>query len=233
MIETIIIIAVIGILAAIAIPSFGGMLDSVKLDQSISELRSTLSSAQRQAMRSGEPCLTGVRVRESDQEVLPPVSGFQAEILSSCLTPEDLPEGISFVSNIIAGEGSIALDTALESETSDSLSEPNFWEKAAAWACSKFGTFCPPDSNPATKVVDLAFGDRGHARFGVESNQSPPIDPSGKLVAFIRNQSDGKRKCVVISHRLGLTRIGRYSGSLDPVEMTQDGLCSTLEWNKQ
>ncbi len=239
MIETIIIVAVVAILALISAPSFASLLDSMRLDQSITELRTSLSSAQRQAIRSGQSCLAGIRVQNSDGGVLS-ATPFQSLIVASCQSEQEvLPQKISVVSNMKAGSTfAAATGTSQSSETStegSSSEEQEFWEQAAAWACENYGWFCSPESSQLaeTRVVDVEYGEQGRVHFGVVSDQQPPADPAGKIVAFISTRPEGKKKCIAISRRVGLTRIGNYSGSYDPNAMTNGGICTSVDWKQQ
>ncbi|NJN23235.1 MAG: hypothetical protein HC810_00950 [Acaryochloridaceae cyanobacterium RL_2_7] len=52
-------------------------------------------------------------------------------------------------------------------------------------------------------------------------------------MATITNEKRPKVRCLVISRRIGLTRIGYYQGGLSPQEITNEGQCKTLEWDQQ
>jgi prepilin-type N-terminal cleavage/methylation domain-containing protein len=67
LIETLIIVVIIGILAAIAIPSFASSFDRFKLNQAVVEVRGVLQEAQRQAIRNSKPC--EVELNLSDKQV--------------------------------------------------------------------------------------------------------------------------------------------------------------------
>lgn len=56
LIETMIIVVIIGILSAIAGPSFLGMLNRNKVNSVLSEMQGTLQQAQREAMRKSKAC---------------------------------------------------------------------------------------------------------------------------------------------------------------------------------
>lgn len=56
LIETMIIVVIIGILSAIAGPSFLGMLNRGKVNSALSEIQGTLQQAQREAMRKSKAC---------------------------------------------------------------------------------------------------------------------------------------------------------------------------------
>lgn len=228
--------AVVAILAVISAPSFGSLLDSVKLNQSVTELRSALSSTQRQAIRSGQSCLAGVQVQSSDNGVIGPnAANFQAAILTSCQgQSEMLPKGINIVSNITSSANLLATIDSSSTGSEESTSENQSWlEEVAQWTCENFGWFCPPEEAPAIKQVDVVFGQQGRIDFDVVSSQQNPVDPSGKMVAFLGGREDGKKKCIAISRRIGLTRIGTYSGSFDPAAITDTGVCTSLDWKKQ
>jgi hypothetical protein len=49
----------------------------------------------------------------------------------------------------------------------------------------------------------------------------------------VPERQNGKKKCIAISSTLGLTRVGTYVGGTDPNSITQTGVCTALEWNKQ
>jgi hypothetical protein len=83
--------------------------------------------------------------------------------------------------------------------------------------------------------VEIKFGKRGSAEFSIFSAVLPPLlpaDPTGKIVTFVKNPKVAK-KCVAISSTLGLTRMGTYTGSTNPADMTDTGICTAMNWTKQ
>ena len=56
LIETLTILVIIGILSAIAAPSFLGLLNRGKVSSNLNELQGALQEAQREAMRRSKPC---------------------------------------------------------------------------------------------------------------------------------------------------------------------------------
>lgn len=56
LIETMIIVVIIGILSAIAGPSFLGMLNKARVNSALSEIQGILQQAQREAMRKSKAC---------------------------------------------------------------------------------------------------------------------------------------------------------------------------------
>jgi prepilin-type N-terminal cleavage/methylation domain-containing protein len=56
LIETLIIVVIIGILSAIAVPSFLALLDRSKVNSALSQVQGVLQQAQREAIRKSKPC---------------------------------------------------------------------------------------------------------------------------------------------------------------------------------
>jgi type II secretory pathway pseudopilin PulG len=55
--EQLVIVAVMGVLVLLAVPNFMGVLDRVKLDQAITDVRGALQESQRQAIRLSQACV--------------------------------------------------------------------------------------------------------------------------------------------------------------------------------
>jgi hypothetical protein len=86
-------------------------------------------------------------VQESDGGKVTVVNDFQSVFLSDCLAESDLPEGVSIVSNIVAGTGAIAESINAKALEEDALSQfEQFLNVAVAWSCKTYGTFCSSDS---------------------------------------------------------------------------------------
>jgi hypothetical protein len=102
------------------------------------------------------------------------------------------------------------------------------WKK---WYCTENsdGTFEVQPIPP----IPVRFGVLGNAEFDVASNADTPVDPTGKIVLYLPNHSNIKKHCVAISNTLGLTRIGDYTGELDPPAITDSGVCKAANWEKQ
>ncbi len=230
MLETMIIVVVLGILSIIAAPNLSSLLDSIKVDQAVTELRSSLSETQRQAIRGGQTCMTSVLVQETDGSGKIPE--FQSVLNNQCLNAAvqhvDLPKGISIVTNIVPE----ANNTGGTSGGDTSGEEQSGWCKWMPWLW-----FCDnPASNGDTvkeALVGVGFGKQGSANYGVQTSQSTIQDPTGKFVVFVSKKPTGKQKCVAVSPRLGLTRIGTYIGGLLPNEITDEGICEPKNWQKQ
>jgi prepilin-type N-terminal cleavage/methylation domain-containing protein len=204
LIETLVVIAVVGILAAIATPSFLSTMDSANVDQTIAEIRGALQETQRQAIRKSQLCSVSVDVAS----VVPNIpSGNQQgnnqggnnqgenpginAVSGNCLTSGDheLPKGVDMATNI---------------------------------------------SGNSTADIAVQFGTLGSADFGLVGDGSVTLqDPSGKIVAFVPTRNNIKMKCIAISNTLGLTRVGNYIGETSPTSISRSGICTALEWDKQ
>lgn len=206
LIEVLVIIVVIGVVAAIAAPSFGSLLDSIKVNQTVTELRISLQETQRQAIRDNKVCETqftngngngngkGHGKKNGKGSAPNTVQG-------NCLTSGDrtLPDGVDIMTNIQSASSSAT---------------------------------APIDLGATT----IRFVPSGSAEFTVLSaaaDPTSPADPTGKAVAYIPDNQGVQKKCVAVSNTLGLTRIGTYTGNTDPAAITDTGICSALDWKQQ
>lgn len=91
LIETLVIVFIMGILSAIAVPSFLALLERAKLNSAVAEVRGALQEAQREAIRKSKPCTVTLNTAER-------------KVTSPCLVTGDrtLPEKVAMVTNISA-----------------------------------------------------------------------------------------------------------------------------------
>ncbi len=218
LIEVLVIIMIVGILAAIAAPSFGSLFDSIKVSQTVTELRSSLQETQRQSIRANKICETqvtssnenGNNGNENGNNGNGKGNGGNGGnnngrnvsnvVQGNCLAAGDqqLPGGVDLVTNIQSAAASSAL--------------------------------------PSSSTTNIRFVPSGSAEFSVLSasaQPSLPTDPTGKLVAYISSNQQVQKKCVAISNTLGLTRIGTYTGNTNPAAITDSGVCTALDWKQQ
>ena len=88
LIEVLVIIAIVGILSAIAIPSFISLINKIDLNNAVTEVRSALQTGQREAIRRSQVCTIGLN------PVNRTVTGY-------CLSGErNLPQEVDFATNI-------------------------------------------------------------------------------------------------------------------------------------
>lgn len=94
LIEKVIIVAVVGILGAVAAPNISKLLDRVKLDQATKEVRSALDETQREAIRGNKSCIVTLNLVAS-------------EVTGSCLQAGNrrLPKRISLATNMVSNLG--------------------------------------------------------------------------------------------------------------------------------
>lgn len=200
LIEVLVIVMVVGIVSAIAAPSFGALLDSIKVNQAVTELRSSLQETQRQAIRANKVCETQIAYIKRDGTVSKKRKK-PATVAEACVASDDgeIPDGVDITTNIQS--------TVVSSSS-------------------------PTDSG----AIAIRFVPSGSAEFTVKTAVSLPnlpSDPTGKVVAYIEGKQQQKKKCIAISNTLGLTRIGTYTGDVDPAAITDRGICSALDWKQQ
>ena len=222
LIETMIILAVVGILSAVAAPSFASLLDSIKVDQAVTNVQNILQDTQRQAIRTSQVC--AVQIPKNNGK------GNGNNGNENGKGNNGNKNGKGNNGNKNGKENNTITGNCL---TSGSPEIPNDITLATNMQGSPVAN---PLSNTSTlEIVDILFNALGSADFSIQSAvQAPqlPKDPTGKVVAFVDNPSVQK-KCVAISSTLGLTRIGVYTGDTTPEGITDKGICTALDWKQQ
>jgi type II secretory pathway pseudopilin PulG len=203
LIENLVIVSMIGILSVLAAPSVSALMDSLRIDQTIVEVRTALQTTQRQAIRRSQVCSVALQIEEPENgkgkgkgHNKKTNDATKNAVTGNCLLSgePDLPNNVSVATNLV-------------SSTPSSSSASNF---------------------------EIKYGVLGGAEFAIQGlNTSTTRDASGKIIAFVPERQDGKKKCIAVSSTLGLTRVGNYVGELDSESITQTGVCTALEWNKQ
>jgi type II secretory pathway pseudopilin PulG len=230
LVETLIIVIVVGVLATIALPSLTSMMDGAKVNQAISGVRSTLQEGQRQAIRNNEPCRVSVSL--SDGNGNRNGNSGNGNAYGNGNGNSGNTNGNKTGHDDNQGQGSSPSPDEGSSPSSNPLtvtkqcpasSEPDIDQNVGLESNMK--------TSGSSKDVAIAFGVFGSAEFGVVGG-SPTQDSSGKIVAFIPEKTV-KKKCIAISSTLGLTRVGDYSGGVTPEQITQEGVCTALDWTKQ
>ncbi|MEM9137104.1 MAG: prepilin-type N-terminal cleavage/methylation domain-containing protein [Cyanobacteria bacterium P01_F01_bin.42] len=325
LIESLIIIAVLAVFAAIAAPSFGNLLDGIRLNQTVTEARLVLSNAQRQAIRKRDVCRADISTNEystgrgksyatssffsncapSEESnfsqkvivatnVLPnsfSSSSVGASSTSSNMQPLNLLRNLygssGWNSELLGSSGTdwlIAADDLSDDDESDSnddlfddddddgdeannsrssnnsnansrnsgssgsstvgdIIDDAIDEGTRIWCRDHAGhdhddydeRCSRPSSSSSSgdpKIAQVAFGKSGNILFNIRSSIRVPDDPSGKLVLYTRDKEERTQKCIVISRRLGLTRVGSYRGELGQEDITK-GRCTATDWKTQ
>lgn len=93
--ETVVIAVVIGILAAIAIPSFLGWIRRKQLDDALVSLQGALQEAQAQAIRRSTTC--AVLIPDGDGQTL---TRSTDSAVGCLLSDRELPSGVRMISNL-------------------------------------------------------------------------------------------------------------------------------------
>ena len=216
LLELIIIMAVVGILAAVSAPSFASMLDSMKIDQTVNELRISLQDTQRQAIRTSQMCVVQIPANQGESPNSSPLPQWLVDLLAQ-LRPSSTPNKKSVTGNCLtSGSPEIPSNVDLASNVQAVQSVPT--------------------STPSSGSVVIQFNSLGSADFSISSavtSPALPVDPTGKVVAFIPANLQIKKKCVAISSTLGLTRVGTYTGNISPSDITDQGVCTALDWKNQ
>lgn len=222
LIEMLVIVAVVGVLGLISAPSLIATMDSVKIDQNIAEIRTALQDTQRQAIRRSRICSVTMDIDTHTPDSTESHSGHGSTNIS-----------------ISSNSGSISISSSSGSISSSSSSGGG--TNTLAGNCLTTGNpDLPTGVDMATNLlgtpsadVEVKFGVLGSAAFNVVNSSTTVQDPSGKIVTFISSKNNAPKKCIAISNTLGLTRVGRYSGGINPADITASGVCTALEWNKQ
>ena len=82
LVELLLVLALVGLLAALAAPSMSGTLARVRLDAAASEVRTAWAKARLEAMRTGEPVAFQCRLG-TGQYLLSPLAGAMAALAGS------------------------------------------------------------------------------------------------------------------------------------------------------
>jgi type II secretory pathway pseudopilin PulG len=229
--EILVLIVMMAVLVAITAPSLTGLVDGLRLAESVSDVRTAFMETQRQAIRSSREC-----------EVILSSSASRIALTRRCLPDNKptqlLPKRIRISSNIITTRS--IDDPTLVASPVPILppQQRQLWASPPSEVNGGGGGSHPP-STPLAKVK---FGILGTAEFEIagaaavegatQLGVNGTEDPSGKIVFFLDGNSGMERRCIAISNTLGLTRTGRYTGPIDDVgKITTDGICRASEEN--
>jgi prepilin-type N-terminal cleavage/methylation domain-containing protein len=233
LIEVMVIVMVVGILAATAVPSFGSLLDSIKVNQTVTDLRTALQDTQRQAIRKNQSCTVQVPNANSNSG-----NGNNGNNGNS-------GKG----NNGNSGKGNNGNGNGNNGNNGNGNNGNNGNKQLVQGNCLTSGspelaeniglaTNLQSASAPSgsSNAIELKFGTLGSAEFTIQTAITAPAtprDPSGKIVAFAESNPKVQKKCVAISSTLGLTRIGTYTGGTSPRNITDSGVCTALDWKQQ
>jgi Tfp pilus assembly protein FimT len=223
-----VIVAVVGVLGLMSTPSLIATMDSVKIDQNIAEIRTALQDTQRQAIRRSQVCSVTMDIAAHTPDATESHSRHGS-------TNTSINSEIGSIST------SSSINTSSSGSSINTSSSSSSGINTLAGNCLTTGNpDLPTGVNMATNLlgtssadVEVKFGALGSAAFNVANSSTTVQDPSGKIVTFISSKNNAQKKCIAISNTLGLTRVGKYSGGINPADITASGVCTALEWNKQ
>jgi prepilin-type N-terminal cleavage/methylation domain-containing protein len=221
LIEVMVIIMVVGILAATAVPSFGSLLDSIKVNQTVTDLRTVLQDTQRQAIRKNQACTVQVPNANSNRG-----NGNNGNNGNRGKGNNGNGNGNNGNGNGNNGNKQLVQGNCLTSgspELAENIGLATNLQSASG-------------TSGSSNAIELKFGTLGSAEFTIQTAITAPAtprDPSGKIVAFAESNPKVQKKCVAISSTLGLTRIGTYTGGTSPRAITDSGVCTALDWKQQ
>jgi type II secretory pathway pseudopilin PulG len=210
LIEILVIILVVGILSAIAIPSFMSLIDKVNVNNAVTDVRAALQTGQREAIRRSQVCTVGL-------------NSLDGKVTNYCSSDErDLPDRITFATNISKDNklpgNPIRIDFGVlgtadfnteESEDSDTDSENN------------------QSSIAKPKYLEVSSPPSSKQKEDNNDKDEKDEDPSGKIVFYVANNPALGKKCIAISNTLGLTRTGNYTGKIEKnSKLSKKGVCT-------
>jgi type II secretory pathway pseudopilin PulG len=242
LLETLIIVLIIGIGVAIATPSFLSSIEKFRLEQAVVEVRSAFREAQRQAIRSGEACLLIMDLHSS-------------KLTAPCInmSQRSLPDQVRLATNIAVITKTISAgdredsqlvastdltNLGLQSRSNSQRTEKESYvqigscsvkvsQEEAYLKCSNSG-----EEKDFDKLAPVNFGILGTAEFSIikpNVTTETSIDPSAKIIFYTSESDKSTKRCIAISNTLGLTRAGTYNGSTEPEAITDSGVCTATE----
>jgi type II secretory pathway pseudopilin PulG len=242
LLETLIIVLIIGIGVAIATPSFLSSIEKFRLEQAVVEVRSAFREAQRQAIRSGEACLLIMDLHSS-------------KLTAPCInmSQRSLPDQVKLATNIALITEKISVIDRENSQLVASTDLTNLGLQAKSnsgrtqkenyiqiGSCSikvsqeENSIKCSnsSDLDDFNKLAPVNFGILGTAEFSIikpNVTEKSSIDPSAKIIFYTSESDKSTKRCIAISNTLGLTRAGTYNGSTEPEAITDSGICTATE----
>ncbi|WP_029315172.1 Tfp pilus assembly protein FimT/FimU [Acaryochloris sp. CCMEE 5410] len=261
LIEKMVIVAILGIVASISAPGVWGMLNRAKLKQTVAEVRTALNETQREAIRGNKVCtvtlnfvegkVTGSCLKTGDRNLASeisiatnltndgsnPLTNQKSRVISDSQIVQGVSNGVS-PSLIALSDSSDHGDRASHAGMVVQVISP--CRPFSSGQCVQLaGDFVGDEDSPGTSSsvvsydIPIRFGVLGNPDFSIVSDGSSPTDPSGKIVFFFPDDTQGTKRCIAISNTLGLTRVGTYTGEMTPLAITTTGRCIAEKWDQQ
>lgn len=261
LIEKMVIVAILGIVASISAPGVWGMLNRAKLKQTVAEVRTALNETQREAIRGNKVCtvtlnfvegkVTGSCLKTGDRNLASeisiatnltndgsnPLTSQKSRVISDSQIVQGVSNGVS-PSLIALSDSPEHGDRASHAGMVVQVISP--CRPLSSGQCVQLaGDFVGDEDSPGTSSsvvsydIPIRFGVLGNPDFSIVSDGSSPTDPSGKIVFFFPDNTQGTKRCIAISNTLGLTRVGTYTGEMTPLAITTTGRCIAEKWDQQ
>lgn len=255
--EKMVIVAIIGIGAALSAPSMLAALHRAQVKQTMAEVRSALNETQREAIKGNKictltlnfvdgkvtgPCLTtGDRTLDTNVEIVTNLTDPNSIAnLDQKSKPVLISSDVQPSLGLNDGEhvSQIAMVSATESNTNVAKAGIVVQVIAKCKGNTEKGLglgTCKDNSSSfsSSTSIPIKYGVLGNPEFAIVSANQTPADPTGKIIFFDANNTQATKRCIAISNTLGLTRIGTYQGDTQPTAITDSGRCTADSWDKQ
>lgn len=227
LIEITVILMIIGILSAIAAPSFLGMLNKNKVNNALAQVQGILQQAQTEAIRRSKRCTVGLS--SSNQSMLTSncfalvdytIQASAAAVSgATTVSVNSLPIAIPNGTKVVFSSGASGTVSANAAQGSNYLTLSSGLSAAIA-------------SGETVAVRTLADGvgiqtniSGQQITFGLRGNSSG----AGTIALFMTDGSTLQKRCIVTSTGIGIMRIGDYSGSTASASDITAGNCTTRQ----
>ncbi|MBW4577865.1 MAG: prepilin-type N-terminal cleavage/methylation domain-containing protein [Aphanothece sp. CMT-3BRIN-NPC111] len=225
LIEALIIVAIVGILSAIAAPSFLSMYNRSQTNSALNQTRGALQEAQRQAIRYSKNCTVALTTgstaklssncfESADQFIKASASAASS---STSITVTSLSAAIPSGTTLVFSGGGVATLTANAAKAATSLSVSATSTAIASGEMARLVAL-PSKVTMATNITNtrVIFDFLGTVSLGT----------TGTIV-FLPTDGGAQKKCLVVSSPLGLIRTGDYSGATATATDVTNGTCTT------
>lgn len=260
--EKMVLVAILSIGAALSAPSMLAAFNRAQVKQTMADVRSALSETQREAIKGNKICTltlnfvdgkvtgscltTGDRTLDTNVDIVtnltdPNSTASLDDKSNPVLVGSDVqpPLGLNDGEHI----SQIAMASATERNTKVAKAgivvqviakcKGNTNKGLGLGTCKNESSSSSSSTSSSSTSIPIQYGVLGNPEFAIVSANETPADPTGKIVFFDANNTQGNKRCIAISNTLGLTRIGTYQGETQPTAITDSGRCTAENWEKQ
>lgn len=228
LIETAIIVVIIGIASAIAAPSFLSMFNKNQVNNALVQVQGALQEAQTEAIRRSKRCQVGLS------------SGNQSMLTSNCIALVDYTiqasaAAVSGATTVSVNSLPIAIPNGTKlvfSSGATGTVSANAAKGSSSITLSSSGLSAAIANGETVAVRTLANGvgiqtniPGQQITFGLRGNTSG----AGTIALFMSDGSTLQKRCIVTSVGIGIMRTGDYSGSTASASDITAGTCTTSQ----